>query len=227
MTEEHYFESRADASAAAADRIAALIRSELDTDGSAAFVVSGGTTPGQCFDLLSKKSMDWTHVEIVLSDERWVPVEHKDSNERLVRETLTRNEAATAGVLSIYQDDQTADERCDSLQSQFPETGFACAMVGMGSDGHFASLFPDADCLAAGLNIENRRFYLPVRTAASLHPRISMTLGALLRSDEVLLLFFGENKLAVYEQARDGDTQYPIAALLAQQVVPVNIFWAP
>ena len=227
MAGERFFESRAEASAAAAARIAERVAAGLDSDGSAAFVVSGGTTPAQCFDLLSKKRLAWADVEVVLSDERWVPVDHEDSNERLVGETLLRNEAAAASVLSIYQDDQTADERCDSLQSQFPASGFACALVGMGGDGHFASLFPDADCLEAGLNASNRRFYMPVRTAASPHPRVSMTLGALLRSGEILLLFFGADKLAVYEQARDGDSSLPVAALLAQQSVPVNIFWAP
>lgn len=221
------FDTRDAASAAVAARIAGLVSAQLDRSDKATFVVSGGTTPAKCFDYLSEYSLGWDKVQVALSDERWVPRDHEDSNERLVRETLLKAEAGSASVLSIYQDDLSVDERCDSLQPQLPESGFACSMVGMGVDGHFASLFPDADSLEVGLNTENKRFYIPVRTTASPHPRISMTLGALLRSTEILLLIFGTDKLGVYEKAKAGDSTYPIAALLQQQTVPVNVYWAP
>ena len=137
-------------------------------------------------------------------------------------------DAASAGrILSIYQSDLSVDERCDALQFEKPEKGFACAMVGIGSDGHFASLFPDADSLESGLSLDNARFYMPVRTGASPHPRISMTLSALLESDEVLLFFFGEEKLAVFENAHTIDKTYPITALLEQDKTPVSLYWAP
>ena len=100
-------------------------------------------------------------------------------------------------------------------------------MVGMGTDGHFASLFPDADSLQVGLDPDSKRFYLPIRTTASPHPRMSMTLSALLKSDEIVLLIFGKDKLAVYEQAEAGDKTYPVAALIAQRDVPVSLYWAP
>ncbi len=227
MAEVLKFESKEAASAAAAARIAGRISAQLDRDDKASFVVSGGTTPAQCLDYLSGYSLDWDKVLVALSDERWVSGDHEDSNERLVRETLIKDEAASLNVLSVYQDDLTVDERCDSLQSQLPASGFACSMVGMGTDGHFASLFPDSDSLGASLNPDSKRFYVPVRTTSSPHPRISMTLSALLKSDEILLLFFGAEKFAVYEQAEAGDKTYPIAALLAQQNVPVSTYWAP
>lgn len=221
------FDTRDAASAAAAERIAGFVSAQVERDNEATFVVSGGTTPARCFDYLSTYSLAWDKVQVALSDERWVPSDHEDSNERLVREMLLKAEAGAASMLSIYQDDLSVDERCDSLQSQLPESGLACSMVGMGADGHFASLFPDADSLEAGLNTDNKRFYIPVRTAASPHPRISMTLGALLQSTEILLLIFGADKLGVYEKAKAGDSTYPIAALLQQQTVPVNVYWAP
>lgn len=227
MLTEHRFESRDAASAAAAARIAGFINARLDRDDKATFVVSGGTTPGKCFDYLSGYSLEWDKVQIALSDERWVPADHEDSNERLVREALLKNEASSADLLSLYQDDLSVDERCDALQSHLPENGFACSMVGMGVDGHFASLFPDSNSLEVDLNLDNRRFYTPIRTSASPHPRVSMTLGALLDSDEILLLFFGEEKLAVYENAHTVDKTYPITALLEQQKTPVSLYWAP
>jgi 6-phosphogluconolactonase len=145
----------------------------------------------------------------------------------MVRAALLKDQAASASVLPIYQKDLSVEERCEALQSLYPENGFACSMIGMGVDGHFASLFPNSDSLKAGLNLANQSFYIPIRTAASPHPRVSMTLSALLKSDEILLLMFGEKKLAVFEQAEAGDAAYPIAALLEQQQIPVSLYWAP
>ena len=227
MVDVHLFASRDAASLAAADRIVALIEARLEKEDEASIVVSGGTTPGQCFERLSQVEIDWRRVQIVLSDERWVPNDDGDSNERLVRETLVKNAAKDASVMGVYQADLTVAERCEAIQQELPASGFACSMVGMGTDGHFASLFPDAEGLEAGLQDDNQRFYMPVRTAASPHPRVSMTLAAILKSDEILLLFFGDEKHAVFERALAGDTTYPITALLAQTKVPVALYWAP
>ena len=227
MSTAHNFESREAASAAAAARIAGLLNTQLDRDGGASFVVGGGSTPAQCFDYLSGYDLRWENVQVFLSDERWVSNDHKDSNERLIQTTLLIDKASPASVMPIYDEALSVDERCNALQDCFPENGFACSMVGMGADGHFASLFPDADSLEAGLNLQNDRFYLPIRTDASPHPRVSMTLQALLQSPEVLLLFFGKEKLAVYEQALAGEKTYPIVALLEQKKVPVTLYWAP
>ena len=227
MPVEHAFDSRDQASAAVADRIASLVEARLANDDRANFVVSGGSTPGQCFSLLSKKPIGWQNVTVALSDERWVPSDHDDSNEKLVRELLLTNLAAAGEVLSIYDAQVLVAERCESLQRAMPEHGFACCMVGMGADGHFASLFPDADSLEVGLDPDGSAFYLPVGTAASSHPRVTMTLGAMLQSDEIILLFFGAEKFDVYEQARSSASAFPVAHLLAQKRTPVHVYWAP
>jgi 6-phosphogluconolactonase len=224
---EHRFDSREAASAAVAARIAGLVDARLARDGEARFVVGGGTTPGACFKYLSGYELNWDKIQVALSDERWVPNDHEDSNERLVRNTMLKDAASAGSILSLYEAGLSVDERCDALQSLKPKNGFACSMLGMGTDGHFASLFPDADCLEAGLQLGNPGFYMPVRTAASPHQRISMTLSALLASDEVLLFIFGEEKLAVYENAHTVDKTYPITALLEQKQTPVSLYWAP
>jgi len=224
---EHKFDSRDAASAAVAARLAGLVGAQLGRDAAAHFVVGGGTTPQRCFDYLSEYELDWDKIQVALSDERWVPNDHDDSNERLVRDSMLKDAASAGHILSVYQAGMSVDERAEELQTRKPENGFACSMVGMGSDGHFASLFPDADCLSEGLQLDNTRFYIPVRTVASPHPRISMTLSALLASDEVLLFFFGKEKLAVYDNAHTVDKTYPITALLEQQQTPVSLYWAP
>jgi len=224
---EHLFETRLQASEAAAKRIAELLVTRLESQAEASIVVSGGTTPRQCMSALAKTPLDWQRVQVVLSDERWVAADHEDSNERLVREALLVDAAAAAKLLPVFADDVSPEERCEALQNPLPVLPFACSLIGMGADGHFASLFPDADQLAQGLDVEGGRLYLPVTTAASPHPRISMTLAGISRSDEIALLFFGEEKLAVYRQALELANGYPVSRLLRQKRAPVRLFWAP
>ena len=227
MPVEHTFDSRDQASAAVADRIASLVEARLAINDHATIVVSGGSTPGHSFSVLSEKPLDWQNVQVALSDERWVPPDHDDSNEKLVRDSLLINLAMAGEVLSIYDAQTTVAERCDTLQHAMPEHGFACSMVGMGADGHFASLFPDADSLEVGLDPDGGAFYLPASTAASSRPRVTTTLGAMLQSDEIILLFFGTEKFDIYEQARSSTSGLPVAHLLAQKRTPVHVYWAP
>lgn len=224
---EHHFESRRDASEAAAARVVELLENRLEHQSRASLVISGGTTPAQCFAKLATAPLDWDRVEILLSDERWVPQDHDDSNERQARESLLIDRAAPAALLPVYSEGQSPQERCDELQDPLPVLPFSCALVGMGADGHFASLFPDADNLEAGLDVESARLYVPIETAASAHPRVSMTLAGISRSDEIALLMFGEEKLEVFNKAKEQANGYPVSRLLRQKRAPVRVFWAP
>ncbi|MEM8814753.1 MAG: 6-phosphogluconolactonase [Pseudomonadota bacterium] len=226
--QEHLFDSRTAASTAAAEAISRLIERRLNGNSKASFVVSGGTTPGECFDALAGFELGWENVSVVLSDERWVPPSSPDSNERLVRERLLTSHAAEAGLLPVYREEGIPGERAEELNGElrslpFP---FACALLGMGEDGHFASLFPDAENLEEGLDIDSQSLFLSVSTGSSPHPRISLTLSALSRSDEIVLLVFGEAKREVLEQARQPNSNLPIASLLRQKRAPVNLYWA-
>ncbi len=224
---EHRFESRDEASTAAASRIAELLKYRLKHQDHASFVISGGSSPLECFRALSETPLDWDRVDILLSDERWVPPDHADSNEKLAREALLVDKASEAQLQPVYAAGVSAEQRCDDLQDPLPMLPFSCALIGMGTDGHFASLFPDADNLESGLDVESARLYIPVATAASPHPRVSMTLAGISRSDEIVLLFFGEEKLAIYEQARADANGFPVSKLLRQKRAPVRVFWAP
>ena len=224
---EHYFETRQEASTAAAKRIAELLKKRLDNNDEASLVVSGGTSPGQCFAALAATDLEWQRVQVALSDERWVSPEHDDSNEKLVRESLLVDAASAATLLPVYAEGVSPEERCDELQDPLPVLPFACSLIGIGADGHFASLFPDADNLDQAMDVEAARLYMPVVTAASPYVRISMTLAAISRSDEVVLLFFGDDKLAVYKKAKAMSNGYPLSRLLRQKRAPVRLFWAP
>jgi 6-phosphogluconolactonase len=226
---ENFFDSREAASIAAAERIAAAIGRRLDAQGEASVVVSGGTSPARVFAELANKPLAWPDVHVILSDERWVPPGHEDSNEKLVRDTLLTGAAKEATVLPVYKPGVTVEERCGELNDElrlapFP---FACALLGMGEDGHFASLFPDAENLEEGLDVDSGELSIPVNTAASPHPRVSLTLSALSRSDEIVLLMFGDRKREVYEAAKQTANGYPVFHLLRQKRAPVYVYWAP
>ena len=223
------FESREAASIAAAEGIAALLERRLDAHEKASLVVSGGTTPSRCFAELANLELDWDNVHVVLSDERWVPPDDEASNERLVRDALLRNSALPAKLLPVFSMTASIEARCDEIDQlirmrPFP---FACVLLGMGEDGHFASLFPDADNLDIGLDVDGEQLCIPVSTAASPHPRVSLTLAAMARSDAIVLLMFGNDKRKVYEQAKLKGSNLPVARLLRQKKAPVHVYWAP
>jgi len=217
------------ASAAAADMLAKGLRGALEGDGLASLVVSGGTTPQECFLNLSRHDLDWSRVTIVPSDERWVEPHCETSNEHLIRTRLMQGPATAARLLSFYLEELNAEEAPGVITSELDRLArpFACTLLGMGEDGHFASLFPDFSGLDQALDPENPNQCLMVRTAGSPYLRISLTFSALLESSAIVLLFFGAAKRRVYEAAAAGDTGYPAAALLSQEKVPVTVIWAP
>jgi len=226
---EFEFTTREEASVAAAERLRAALERRLTSGKEASLVISGGTTPGRCLSALAAASLDWKRVHAVLSDERWVPADADDSNEKLARELLLSNAAAAATLHSVFRAGMSVDERAVQLDKELrlQPLPFACALLGMGRDGHFASLFPDADNLASGLDPESPLLCIPVRTKASPHARISLTLSALSRSDEIVLLIFGEEKRQVLRAAQQSATALPVSRLLLQKRAPVHIYWAP
>lgn len=223
------FSMREEASVAAAQQIIAAVQNRLQTQGRTQLVVTGGSSPAACYQVLSEADIAWQNVQVLLSDERWIPADHPDSNERLLRETLLIGEAAVAEFLPFYAADMLLPERSDYFSRVIRgfETPSACTLLGMGNDGHIASLFPDAENLQTGLLPDSPIYCMPVNTIASPYQRISLTLSALLKSDEIALLVFGDEKRDVIEQANRNVGDYPVARLLTQSRVPVNVFWAP
>ena len=226
---ENFFATREQASIAASERIASTLTRRLGNQPEASLVVSGGTSPGRCLTELAGMPLDWERVHVLLSDERWVPEDDIDSNTKLVRDTLLQSEAAVARLLPVYDSQVSIENRCEALNEIIPILALpiACSLVGMGEDGHFASLFPDAENLEQGLDVDGKQACITVQTAASPYPRISLTLAALSRSDEIILLFFGDAKRKIYEQAKESPKAFPVSRLLLQKRAPVHVFWAP
>jgi 6-phosphogluconolactonase len=206
------FPDRAQAAAAATERLEAALRHRLDRDGKATLAVSGGTTPEPVFHALAERPLPWEHISVTLTDERCVPAEDPASNEGLLRRSLLQGPAGAARFVPL------SDEGVALLPQRL-----AAVLLGMGEDGHFASLFPDAANLGKGLAVPGEGSVIDILTAASPHPRRSLTLARLLATDCLLLLAFGEAKRAVLENP--GAT--PVATLLGQGERPLEILWAP
>ncbi len=204
------FETRADASEAVAERIAEVLRSTLAGQDHATLIASGGSTPAACYALLAQQALPWHRVTVLPSDERCVPADHADSNARMLREVLLQGPASAATLLPLDKDAVAKTPRPWSL-----------ALLGMGTDGHFASLFPDAENLAQGLRRDGDDLVLPIRTQASPHARVTLTWRALHACGTRLLLAFGADKAAVLEDPQGK----PVATLLADP--GLTVFWAP
>lgn len=225
------FEDRTAASAAAADILARLIGESLaaNPEAEASLVVSGGSTPGPCFDLLSGVALDWSRVTVLPSDERWVPADDADSNERLIKNRLLQGPANRGQVLSFFRAGLEASQAPRLIEKDLEKLAqpFSAVLLGMGEDGHFASLFPDFDGLQMALDPRGETACTMVQTSGSPHLRISLTLSALLNSVHTVLLIFGEAKRKVFETARLGGSTYPIEALLHETRKPLTVIWAP
>lgn len=188
-----------------ADAIAKQLQSRIDVSGAASLVVSGGSTPAPVFKRLSEKDIDWHCVNVTLADERWVDLKHQDSNEALVRSMLLVDKAAEAGFVSLYRPGMSPELALgtvakDVLAMRQP---FTVVILGMGGDGHTASLFPDAPVseLQAAMDIDS------AATAAVLHPpsveqtRITLSRAALLHAEHRVLHITGESKRQVLVDA--------------------------
>ena len=227
---------RAADGAAQAQLLAAAIAAELKAAlagraSSASLVVSGGRTPTAMFAQLARQPLDWARVQITLADERWVAKDDPASNEALVRATLLRERASVAQLVGMKNASPTpaagaaAAWRCINALPQ----PFDVVVLGMGDDGHTASLFPGSAGLAAALDATAAPDCVPMQPLAAAHPRLSLNLAALLRARRICIQISGAHKWQVYQRALAAGPleELPVRAILRQQVVPVDVYWCP
>ena len=223
------FENSSALDTALVGKVTELLIGAINKRGSAFLVVSGGRTPLAFFHLLSQQVLDWSKVVVTLADERWVDADHGDSNEKLVRENLLINEAHTAAFIPLKNAAMDAAEGEIQTESDIEQMGqFTVVILGMGDDGHTASLFPGAETLALGLDMNSGRSAIAVTPTAAPHQRMTLTLPRLLNSQQIIIHISGAGKQAVLKAAQAGEdiTELPIRAMLNQQVAPLSIFWA-
>lgn len=224
-----------------ADYVATRLRDGLAQRGQALLIVSGGSTPLSFFEALSGRELDWSRVVITLADERCLPAEHADSNARLVRAHLLRGRAAAARFVPLYAGQTSAQAVQADAEHALAGLPWPADVVvlGMGGDGHTASLFPHAAELAglradAGEGGQEGRMPRCMSVAApSLPnvpvPRVTLTARALLDARQLVVHITGAAKLALLQQAMAAGpvSQWPIRLALHQVRVPCAVFHCP
>jgi 6-phosphogluconolactonase len=212
-------------------QIAAALRTAIAARGLASLVVSGGKSPITLFEMLRSETLDWSSVCIALADERWVDPSDPDSNEKLVRDVLLKDAAAAARFLGLKNGAPTPDMGAVSAWQTFARVPrpFDVVVLGMGDDGHTASLFPGSPNLSKALNSSAAAGCVGMRAPAAPQPRLSLNLSALLDSRRIVLAIPGKDKWPVYIAAcADGPIEdMPVRAVLRQSHTPVEVMWSP
>src|ERR1700759_2313290 len=159
-----------------ADSLAAARAGSITQRGLASLVGSGGKSPVKLFEALRKKELDWTRGCVALADERWVEPSDAGSNERLVREVLLQDKAASARFLGMKNGAPTPDIGAVSAWETFARVPrpFDAVVLGMGDDGHTASLFPRSPNLPSALNSAAAAGCVGMWAPVVPHPRMSL-----------------------------------------------------
>jgi len=209
-----------------ADYVAVALREHVAVHGTAALAVSGGTTPVKFFEKLSRTPLPWENITITLVDDRWVGPESPRSNARLVKNHLLQNHAAGAKFLALVTSAATPDEALNDVETALKKLPlpFAAIVLGLGTDGHTASFFPNGDHLADAL--EGKHMVTAMHAEDAGEPRITLTLPTLLAATFLAIHFEGELKKHVFLTAlRDGPVEdLPIRAILRGRP-DAKIFW--
>jgi 6-phosphogluconolactonase len=219
------------ASRALAKQIAGSLKAAIAARGLASLVVSGGKSPIKMFELLRAEELDWARVCIALADERWVDPADPASNEKLVRDVLLKGSAAAARFLGLKNGAPTPDMGAVAAWETFARVPrpFDTVVLGMGDDGHTASLFPRSPNLPRALNPAAVAGCVGMWAPEAPQPRLSLNLSALLDSRRIVLLITGEAKWHTYMAASaEGPVEdMPVRAVLRQTRTPVEVIWSP
>ncbi|GGG59065.1 6-phosphogluconolactonase [Salipiger pallidus] len=203
-----------------ASQIAGELRAALSHQDRAALAVPGGTSPGPVFDALCAADLDWSRVDVLLTDERWVPESSDRSNTRLLRERLLTDRASAARLLPLYAEAETPEDKLAELADAIaPSLPLAVVLLGMGADMHTASIFPEADKLEEALS-PDAPILLPMRAPGAPEPRITLSASALDGAMKKHILIYGREKREVLAKAKGLPAiEAPINAILDEATV--------
>ena len=225
ITEQIYADIHT-AAAALADMLGEQIQDAIERRGEALIAVSGGRTPRYVFEPLRRKALPWSKVTVTLTDERWVPPTHNDSNEALVWRHLLKDATAKARFVPLYGGEATPQAGQAACENRLKVLNlpFDAVYLGMGEDGHFASLFPGDE----QVNVTDG-LCVAVPQKGSRVPRMSLTAPAVCNARHIYLLFSGAVKYAQYQKAKHkGDpVELPLRLILQQTETPVTVLYVP
>lgn len=207
-----------------ARRLSRELREALARRERALFAVPGGATPGPLFDLLAAADLDWDRVDVIPSDERWVPPDHPRSNAALVRARLLRGKAAPARLIALWRPCPTPDTAMDDILAAVdPLLPVDVALVGMGVDMHTASLFAGADGLALAL-AHDAPAVVAITDPGTGESRVTLSARVFTGAYALHVLIIGDDKRTAIDRAAGlAPSQAPVKALLGQ----ASVHWSP
>lgn len=211
--------------------VSAALRRDLQQHRRARLLVSGGKTPAPVYRALSKAPLDWERVDIALVDERWLHPNDPDSNAHLVREQLLRNHAVAARFETLTRPGRSIEEAVGdaNLHARHPP---GIVLLGMGDDGHTASLFPGMRGLDHALQSHNAYVAVDASGCPGAGPwsrRLSLTPAGLMPAHTRLLLLRGAHKRAVFERALEGNDPHelPVRIAFTTPGATLQVHWCP
>lgn len=224
----HICDTSSNLDGALARFVASRLKEALAARGTASLAVSGGRTPAGFLRTLGAMQLDWSRIGITLADERWVSAEHADSNARLVRETLLSGAASAANFIPLFNSADNAAAGQPEIEQRLAGLSWPLDIVvlGMGDDGHTASLFPQAPELENACTTSAHCAAITPVTAA--HSRLSLSLSALTSARSLLVHITGEGKRHLLETALAQSTApvLPIRRVL-DAAAETHVFWTP
>lgn len=192
------------------------LNSSINEFGSASIVTCGGSSPINIFKQLSlRDDIDWSNVNLTLLDDRKVSIDHPDSNEKLLIDHFAKNSAQNINIVSLCNSPN------EVLEIKRP---FDIMLIGLGGDGHFASLFPELvdnkECFDVDANPE---ILFLGEMGDPKHERVSMNLSLILQSKKIILISSSDQKNKIIEQAFT-DKALPLYYLLNQNIAEIDIY---
>jgi 6-phosphogluconolactonase len=193
--------------------------------------LSGGPTPGPLLAALSKEELEWDRVDVHLVDERWISLGSEASNEKMVRGIFMQNQAAAARLVGLPDRDLSTREAVRSHHRRIggDRLKFDLTILGMGEDGHVASLFPGDPDSELSLARKNREIYCATRAPSGCRDRVSLTYEGILDSASICLLITGDSNRSLYSRrvSQDRADWLPVHYFMKQREVPLTVYWAP
>ena len=206
--------------------LAARGAASADANGQAAhatLAVSGGTSPKPFLQTLSHAPLDWAHIDVTLVDDRWVPETDPASNAQLVRDTLLQNAGAAAYFLPLVDTGKPLETHIAELNADARRRLPDVAVLGMGEDGHTASIFADAPEWDFAISTPER--FIAVHPGAAPHARVSLSMSALKQIGQVYLFIAGQKKLDVLNAALAAPQKNAISTLAHAEGVKLDVYW--
>jgi len=231
MANWHRFERREDMVAALKAVICDRLAAAVAAGRRASWAVSGGSTPAPLFQAMQNEALPWGHIDVALVDERWVPRAHPRSNEAFVAANLQGGEATAASVTGMKTEHAIAAEAVDEVNMRYGKLvqPFDSILLGLGPDGHTASLFPGAEGLEAAFDPTAATCVALTAIRSDVTgdeiERMSLSAAAIARTPHVTLMITGDEKKQVLEQALQPNSDLPVGRL--HRLKPFDVYWAP